>query len=527
MPIESIDLKTGTPLIFKHPAINRKLVIGTGMSGIQWAYRLNTNVQSTYGGEVVQVLSAYVDSISVHGQTTDNVQLRQIADWFLEYMQLAGLHNRNEQYITMEYPERGWSFWIQVTQLPNFHYNRDEIAIEWQITAEIVADNDTNYLSQMTMSQYTESAFDPSMWDLKFMEGDPRNQEHGLDPVSLGHQVGDNFQSLLGAWASGDFAHFAFDATASTSANRLKNSKEYWTQLFGTDTFNVSGSGQGGGAGGSNVVGGSSTALSAEQNTFAQDVAGQTGLSFAVVAAWVKAEGNGGGAHNWLNVSAKDHTHTYSGVPMAASQSGQFSAFQNVADAAKETAYWINQFSNFHGIKASATGSDQDQLRAIWQSPWDAGHYGGNGVNLINAYNSIKNTIRESSGNPKGATAVRYALSQLGVPYHFGAESPGAGFDCSGLCQWAYSKAGVAIPRDTYGQIAFCHQVNVQNIAVGDLVFCNFGTERPPGHVVMYIGNGEVVAAPQTGQVVSKDKLSNFQVGGAYGCNFFQVGRVP
>ncbi|MGO1056105.1 C40 family peptidase [Crossiella sp. CA198] len=41
---------------------------------------------------------------------------------------------------------------------------------------------------------------------------------------------------------------------------------------------------------------------------------------------------------------------------------------------------------------------------------------------------------------------MRAALTQLGVPYRWGASNPGRGFDCSGLTQWAYRQAGVAIP---------------------------------------------------------------------------------
>lgn len=522
MPIEQIDLNSHSPIIFRHPNIRRKLIIGTGVSGMSWPYELNTVQQSTYGGEVGQVLSAYVGALTVHGQTTDNRQLRQIADWFLEYMQLAGLHNRDEHFITMEYPERGWSFWIQVTSLPNFHYNIEELAIEWSITAEIVADNDLNYLSQMTMSAYTETAFDPSMWDMKFMAHDKRNDPIHLDP-SLGLKIGDNFQSLLGAWATGDFAHWAFDATADVSKNNLKSSREYWTQIFGSDTPFASSTG--GGAGGSGPIGsvlGSSSALNSDQNAFASGVASGTGLSFTVMAAWVTVEGNGGGDHNWLNTSTTTSGKSWSGVPEASNQSGQFSSFQNVQDAIRETNHWINTFPNYHGIHASAGKSDQEQLRAIWESKWDEGHYGGNGQNLINAYNRVKGTVSTpasgrlgAGGTVKARQAAQWALTQLGKPYVWGAESPGVGFDCSGLTEWAYSKVGVSIPRTAALQQNFCHSVPRSGLQVGDLMFLG----NPAYHVVMYIGNGKVVAAPARGRDVQIEDASLFGSGGQ--------GRVP
>ena len=53
--------------------------------------------------------------------------------------------------------------------------------------------------------------------------------------------------------------------------------------------------------------------------------------------------------------------------------------------------------------------------------------------------------------------AVQAAVSQLGVPYVFGGEQPGVGFDCSGLVQWAWAQAGVSIPRTTETRVARPH----------------------------------------------------------------------
>ncbi|MDA2983274.1 MAG: NlpC/P60 family protein, partial [Actinomycetota bacterium] len=50
--------------------------------------------------------------------------------------------------------------------------------------------------------------------------------------------------------------------------------------------------------------------------------------------------------------------------------------------------------------------------------------------------------------------AIKAALSQLGVRYRWGASSPGVAFDCSGLTQWAWGKAGVSIPRVSRSQYA-------------------------------------------------------------------------
>lgn len=89
--------------------------------------------------------------------------------------------------------------------------------------------------------------------------------------------------------------------------------------------------------------------------------------------------------------------------------------------------------------------------------------------------------------NPQAAAAVEAALSQTGVPYVWGGQSPGSGFDCSGLTQWAYREAGVEIPRTSYDQDVG-RQVSRDELAPGDLVVWD-------GHVAMYIGDGQMVEA--------------------------------
>ncbi|HEV7827139.1 MAG TPA: C40 family peptidase [Mycobacteriales bacterium] len=99
--------------------------------------------------------------------------------------------------------------------------------------------------------------------------------------------------------------------------------------------------------------------------------------------------------------------------------------------------------------------------------------------------------------------AVRYALAQVGRPYVWGAEGPGA-FDCSGLVQAAYAAAGVALPRTARPQYLATVPVPVSALAPGDLLF--FGPDRTRWssihHVGIYLGRGLMVHAPTTGDVV-------------------------
>lgn len=71
------------------------------------------------------------------------------------------------------------------------------------------------------------------------------------------------------------------------------------------------------------------------------------------------------------------------------------------------------------------------------------------------------------------------------------------GFDCSGLVQYAYAKAGIQMPRVSYGQLKKGSRTSIENLSPGDLV--GFGSG---GHVAIYLGNGKIIEAQQTGTPV-------------------------
>ena len=114
-----------------------------------------------------------------------------------------------------------------------------------------------------------------------------------------------------------------------------------------------------------------------------------------------------------------------------------------------------------------------------------------------------------ASGSSAGMAAVQAAVSQLGVPYVFGGEQAGVGFDCSGLVQWAWAQAGVTIPRTTEVQWPALTHVSLDALEPGDLLFYyNLDSDDQVDHVVMYAGSGPygtdtVIQAPFTGATVS------------------------
>ena len=110
------------------------------------------------------------------------------------------------------------------------------------------------------------------------------------------------------------------------------------------------------------------------------------------------------------------------------------------------------------------------------------------------------------------AVAITYALDQIGTPYAWGGETPGVGFDCSGLTQAAYAAAGIRIPRTSTAQWTALPHVPVDDLEPGDLVFFEPGEFSPglPGHVGIYIGDGEMIDAPHTGTDVQIDNLATW-----------------
>lgn len=109
---------------------------------------------------------------------------------------------------------------------------------------------------------------------------------------------------------------------------------------------------------------------------------------------------------------------------------------------------------------------------------------------------------------------IANAETQIGVPYVWGGTTPNAGFDCSGLLQWAFDEAGVSIPRVTHDQWNAGARVDYEDIQRGDLIFWRSDPTAPDyiSHVAIYLGDGQMLEAPRTGLDVrvTPVRMNNF-----------------
>ncbi len=111
--------------------------------------------------------------------------------------------------------------------------------------------------------------------------------------------------------------------------------------------------------------------------------------------------------------------------------------------------------------------------------------------------------MRAVPGSGRGAVALRFAMSQMGKPYSWGASGPGA-YDCSGLTMASWRAAGVSLPHSSRMQYAVTAHVSRSQMRPGDLVFFY----SPISHVAIFVGGDTVVGAPTAGDVVRYQSIS-------------------
>ena len=161
------------------------------------------------------------------------------------------------------------------------------------------------------------------------------------------------------------------------------------------------------------------------------------------------------------------------------------------------------------GVAAARDGNVAGEDQAVLAATEVGGQSAANEV--TQAIQSVQTsvTVAEVGSSAQGLAAVHNAEREIGVPYVWGGETPGVGFDCSGLVQWAWGQAGISIPRTTETQWPAMVHVSLLALQPGDLLFYkNLDGDGLVDHVVMYVGSGPygvntIIAAAHTGTNVS------------------------
>ena len=109
----------------------------------------------------------------------------------------------------------------------------------------------------------------------------------------------------------------------------------------------------------------------------------------------------------------------------------------------------------------------------------------------------------KSAASSTGQNVVDAVYSKIGEPYAWGATGPSS-FDCSGLTSWAYAQAGKQIPRTSQAQASGGTPVAISDLQPGDIVAYYGGAS----HVGIYVGNGKIVDALNSGSPVTERPLN-------------------
>ncbi len=180
----------------------------------------------------------------------------------------------------------------------------------------------------------------------------------------------------------------------------------------------------------------------------------------------------------------------------------------------------IINYEILQGIAAAKAHNYAGQQQAVAVAQSVGGIAAGNAV-LTAIAKAVPPTVSQIAGTKEGAAAVAAALSQIGLPYIWGGATPGKGFDCSSLVQWAWGQAGFQIPRTTQTQWPALHHVALSALQPGDLLYYyNLDGDHQVDHVVMYIGSGPygtstIFAAAKSGTKIGYQPLFTFGLIGA------------
>lgn len=123
------------------------------------------------------------------------------------------------------------------------------------------------------------------------------------------------------------------------------------------------------------------------------------------------------------------------------------------------------------------------------------------------ALTGCSTTSRQADSDVVGERAAKQALAMQGKPYRYGGNTP-SGFDCSGLVQYSYGRAGARLPRSTEALWDSSRSVSQRQTRPGDLLFFTQEGKRS-SHVGIYLGNDRFVHAPSSGKRVVTASLTD------------------
>ena len=212
--------------------MNDDLVVNVKPNQITWAYGLNTANFPTYGGEVVQILSIYVDDLNISGEVRTYQDIERIYKWFLSYMQKAtqGPRGADPSYdsrpIEMTYHHRNWKFSILPKSLPAFTYGTQVVAPTWQLQAAVSEFDDKFEDSILSSQEFAgvaaEGDFNPfgtATAEIGFHENNPWSAPTGQqykegDPNRWNGKVIDFYGKILPSWLdNADFSALHADVS--------------------------------------------------------------------------------------------------------------------------------------------------------------------------------------------------------------------------------------------------------------------------------------------------------------------------
>jgi cell wall-associated NlpC family hydrolase len=207
---------------------------------------------------------------------------------------------------------------------------------------------------------------------------------------------------------------------------------------------------------------------------------------------------------------AVDNLHTAENTLQA--QQTQLQAQQTQASQAVATEQAaVNQNAQQVQVQKNALAQENGQIATLVRDQQEQQAQAA--AELVQARVSAAQVAAESSGFSNTAAppptasggygALQAAESQIGVPYVWGGESPRGsadpGFDCSGLTAWSWGQVGVGLPHYSGAQMSDSTPVPLNDLEAGDLLFYGPGGSE---HVAMYVGPGEMIEAPETGESV-------------------------